>query len=257
MKKAGRECFRGRKIENIIFTESVPGISLNGVTIKNCYFNDVDFSGANFSHAKILDSDFSDSDFSGVNFNKAEIVNTNLMGTNLSGANLSGATLTGTVLDLSRYGLPQTLFDGNGGNETLVTLTNRKNLAFFDCLYRKITEPGELKYKKDPRLGAVTLHSSLKSMYSVGNKESRKKRKEKNTQSSVVLNNRRFMRDIMKYLDPPKDITHLLESLPSLYVDNYERVTEENLEDLCNEVVGTKLAHGRGIRRRRKTRNKI
>ena len=155
-----------------------------GVIIENCYFKNVNFSGANFSYAKITDSDFSDSDFSRVNFYKAEIVNTNLMGTNLSGANLSGATLTGTVLDLSRYGLPQT-FDGIGGNETLVTLTNRKNLAFFDCIYRKITEPIELKYEKDPRLGAVTLHSSLKSMYSVGNKESRKKRKEKNTQSSV------------------------------------------------------------------------
>ena len=250
-RKVGREYFTRRKIENIIFTESVPGISLNGAIIENCDFIDVDFSNANFRNATILNSNFSDSNFSEVNFTNANIVNTNLMGTNLSGANLTGATLTGTVLDLSRYGLPQTLFDGNGGNETLVTLTNRNNLAFFDCLYRKITEPGELKYKKDLRLGATTLHSSLKSMYSVGNKESRRERKEKNTQSSVVLNNRRFMRNIMNYLDPPKDISHLLESLPSLYVDNYRIVTKENVEDLCEEVVGTKLAHSRGIRRRR------
>ena len=61
----------------------------------------------------------------------------------------------------------------------------------------------------------------------------------------------------MKYLDPLKDITHLLESLPLLYADNYERVTEENVEDLCHEVVGTKLVHGRGIHKRRKTRNKV
>ena len=116
-----------------------------------------------------------------------------------------------------------------------------------------------MKYEKDPRLGAVTLHSSLKSMYSVGNKESRKKRKEKNTQSSVVLNNRRFMRDIMKYLDPPKDITHLLESLPSLYADNYERVTEENVEDLCNIIIDSELLNierAKGSRKRKRQKSK-
>jgi hypothetical protein len=105
------------------------------------------------------------------------------------------------------------------------------------------------KYKVNNRLGAKVLHNSLRQVDF----------KKKSTYATRSLFVPKFMRHIVEFLPTSLTLveiqTRLIESLPSLYADNYERVTEENVEELCNIIIDSELLNierGKGSRKKRK-----
>jgi len=170
--------------------------------------------GADFTN------NLSNTNLTGATLSNANLTNANLTKTNLTNVYLKNVNLTNTILDLSKYGLPQNAFRKN----ILNTLTNPLYLKFLLCLR------GKGLFYLGP--GINRLREGIENSVESGNFTPILPGSSGEYTSKVFFN-KRFTNHIGRFIEPKSSPI----DLPFLYEKNYERITEENLEEVCDEVV--------------------
>ena len=253
----------GKHLPGINFIEAkirgleLSGADLQGANFTNATFHKIDLSSANLQGAYLTNAVFNDVDLKNAKLQRADLTNVNFRNTKLSGVKLQGADLTNakfsnlllggidftdTMLDLTRYGLPQDLFP----TETLISLTNPDNLTFLLCLRDKIRNLNI----KDLGSGDGSGHG-LPSIHQGLNKFTRNSKRNSELKShgkiaTQVLHYSRFGRHIFDFFkltqaqfDEVK--RRMIDSLPLLYSFNYENLGNRDINEFCAEIVEKRM----------------
>lgn len=184
-----------------------------------------DLEGADLEGAYLINTDLDNAKLKGANLNGA-----NLNGANLFGANLNGAILTDTVLDLSRYGLPQDFLD----KMYLERFVSKNYRQFFDCFIKKLF--AIINYTKD---NLTKVRTGIQEKF--GEIDYTNKMKPISSFSQKVLVNRRFGNHISSFVTTtPKEIKPIVNTI--MYgMPKYKTLltdyTSQEIEKLCDEKI--------------------
>jgi uncharacterized protein YjbI with pentapeptide repeats len=128
---------------------NLQGADLRYANLQGADLRDANLQGAKLQEAVLIRANLQGADLTDAKLERADLRGANLQGANLQGANLTNANLDktnlqDTILDLSRYGLPQDfLIDSH-----LRRLTNNNFRYFFNCVIKKFLEARSQDYMK-------------------------------------------------------------------------------------------------------------
>ena len=115
---------------------NLQGAHLIRANLFGAYLQGAHLIRANLERAWLREAQLQGVELHYANLEEASLTGADLTGAHLEGADLEGADLRDTILDLSRYGLPQDFLT----DSQLKMLTNDKFRDFFTCLINRLVE---------------------------------------------------------------------------------------------------------------------